>query len=86
MAVSQILWDWSLRNYVGERRSLLRSHLRILSQKRQKAMDSDMGLETHVQEQALQLVLQAGKQRASGPADEDRRRGLLGMSLSRSIN
>jgi hypothetical protein len=50
------------------------------------AIAFDMGLETKLQEQALQLVLQVTKQQAMHPADEDRRRGLAGMSLSCAIN
>jgi hypothetical protein len=50
------------------------------------AIAFDMGLETKLQGQALQLVLQATKQQAMQPADEDRRRGLAGMSLSMAIS
>jgi len=46
----------------------------------------EMGLETRVQAQALQLVLQAAKQQVRRSDDEDRRRGLAGMSLSCSVN
>jgi hypothetical protein len=49
------------------------------------AIAFEMGLETRLQEQALQLVLQAAKQQARRSVDEDRRRGLAGMSLSCTI-